>query len=331
MFGAAAAKLRAELFSELTALHGAGINIGESLAIVSAEMRPSRLSAAIADAGRATSGGRSLSEALREHEDVFSPLTIAMIEVGERSGRLEAALRGAADFHERDFELRNLLTRELTYPIILFAAILFIPLAGNMIRIWLMESLLAALIAGAGQIFVYALVLGGPAFLIWLLVRNLSQTPEGRLRLDQIKLRLPIIGNVLRKLALSRFCRALASLYSSGVLMGTALRLAAEASGNEVIRRQFGGGATKLERGGKLSEVLSEGGLMPRAVLGMFRTGEQTGEVDAMAHKVADYLEQEAQTSIKQVAVSLAPVAIIIAGIIVAIMVISFYSGLYSF
>ncbi|MFO8081922.1 MAG: type II secretion system F family protein [Armatimonadota bacterium] len=331
MFGTAQARERAEVFGGLAAMVNAGVSIGESLTSVAEDMRPSPMQRALMQVGHAVSGGEPLGASLERHPDVFSPLTIAMIRVGESGGRLAEALRNVADYFERDFKLRSLLRRELTYPLILVIAILFIPLVGNMVRLWITESFGAALAAGAGQLFIYLVVLGVPAVLIGLLVRSLRQSRQGRERLDRMKLSIPLIGNVLRKLALARFCRALASLYSAGVLPGTALRLAGQASGNAVVERELGGKASAVEAGESLADALEGSALMPGTVIRMLKTGEQTGDVDAMAHNVAEHLEMETETSIKQMAVSITPVAVVIAGIIVALMVLGFYANLYSF
>jgi len=331
MFGSGRAKRRAEVFGELAALVHAGVSVGESVTAVAEELGDTRLGRALAEVGREASRGRSLADGLRRHEGVFSPLTTAMVEIGERSGRIEAALRSVQEYHEKDFELRHLLTRELFYPIILFAAILVIPVVADFIRVWITDTLLAAVVVTLGHLFVYVMLLGVPLTIIAFTVRTMSQSGEGRLRLHRILLSIPIIGGVVRKLSLARFCRALASLYSSGVLLGTSVRLAGEAAGNEAVRRELTRDASKIDSGGTLSDALGQSSLMPDTVLRMLRTGEKTGGIDEMAHNVADHLEQEAETAIKQVAVSLAPAAVIIAGIIVALMVIGFYSNLYSF
>ena len=331
MFGTAQARQRAEVFGELAAMVRAGVSIGESLTTVAGDMRPSRMQRALMKVGHEVSGGQALGESLERHPGAFSDLTIAMVQVGERGGRLEDALRNVADYFERDFELRGLLRRELTYPLILLGAILFIPLVANMIVVWIRDSVAAALVAGAGQLGIYALVFGVPLGAGYLVVRRMRQSRLGREKIDRIKLSIPLIGTVLRKLALARFCRALASLYSAGVLMGTALRLAGQASGNAVVNRELGGGAKTVEGGGSLSDALSGSSLMPGTVLTMLKTGERTGDVDAMAHNVAGHLEQEARTSVKQMAVSITPVVVIIAGIIVLVMALSFYTNLYSF
>ncbi|MFW6438032.1 MAG: type II secretion system F family protein, partial [Armatimonadota bacterium] len=241
MFGTAQARERAQVFGELASMVHAGVSIGESLTAVAEEMPQSRMQRALRMVGHDVSGGRSLGESLKRYSDVFSPLTLAMVEVGERGGRIEESLRNIADYFEREFRLRSLLRRELTYPIILLIAILFIPLAGRMIVVWLNDSVTAAIITGIRQLLVYLIVFGLPALGAWLVVRSLRQSHEGRLRIDRIKLSIPLIGTVMRKLALARFCRALASLYSAGVMMSTSLRLAGEASANEVLKTELGG------------------------------------------------------------------------------------------
>ncbi len=331
MFGVAEARERAEVFRELTAMVHAGVSIGESLTTVAAGMRPSRLRGGLLRAGYDASGGHEITESFEQHPHVFSALELAMLGVGERAGRLEMSLRAIADYHERDFELRSTLQRELTYPIILLCALILIPLGGRAAIAWITDGVGAAVTIAASTLLGYAIFLGIPAIVVYLIIRNARQSSAGRLWLDQLKLSVPLIGPVARKVALARFCRALAALYSAGVLMGSSLRLAGEASANEVIARKIEGVARAVDTGGSLSEALRKSALMPGTVLQMLTTGERTGDVDAMAEHVARHLETEAQTAISAMAVSITPIAVVIAGIIVAIMVISFYGGLYSF
>lgn len=331
MFGAGRAKQQSETFGALAAMMHAGVGISEALGAIAEDTGDLRTKLALHQMARETGRGRALSAAMAAHPRVFSPLTLAMIEVGERGGRLEGALRGLQEYHERDHELRHLLTRELAYPIILFGAILFIPLIGNFLRVWITADLLTALRAGAAQLLTYAIFLGIPAAAVALMVRGMAGSEQGRIRLHQLLLRIPIIGTALRKLALARFCRALASLYASGVLLGSAVRLAGDASGNAFLRERLTSDAGRIDTGGSLADALERSGVLPATVLSMIRTGERTGDVDAMAHNVADHLELEARTAITGLAISLTPVAVIIAGVIIGIMVIGFYAGLYAF
>lgn len=330
MFGAARAKQRSEIFGALAAMVQAGVGIAAAIAAIAEDTRDPPLRLALQQMTRETGRGRTLSAAMAAHPRVFAPLTLAMIEVGERGGRLEAALRGLAEYYERDHELRHLLTRELTYPIILFGAIILIPLIGNVLRVWVTDGLPAALGAGVAQLLRYAIFLGIPAAAVTFVVRRMAASAQGRVRLHRFLLGIPVVGPALRKLALARFCRALASLYASGVLLGTAVRLSADATGNDYLRERLSA-AGHIDTGGSLADALERSGVLPATVLSMIRTGERTGDLDILAHNVAAHLELEARTAISQLAVTLTPAAIIIAGVIVGIMVISFYAGLYAF
>ncbi len=331
MFGAGRAKLRAAVFGELAAMVHAGVSIGEALTVAAEELHNARMARALEDVGREVMQGRPLAASLRRHEDLFGPLTIAMIEVGETSGRLAEVLREARDYHERDFELRHLLTRELAYPMVLFAAILLIPLVADFIRTWITATLPAALVVTLRYLLWYTLMLVMPAVIIGYTWRSLAQSRQSRRFAHGLLLKIPVVGTVLRKLAVARFCRALASLYSSGVLLGTAVQLAGRAAGNAVVQEDLTQGVRMIDRGAGLSDALAESSMLPASARHMLSTGERTGDIDAMAHRVADHLEMEAETAIRQLAVSLTPAAVIIGGIIVALMVLRFYSGLYSF
>ncbi len=331
MFGAADAKVRAELYSELATMTKAGLTIGEALSAAGEDMRPSRLTRTVREMGDHVSAGESVSDAMEKRPRVFSSLEVANVRVGEETGRFESALRNLADYYEREFDLRHLLTRELAYPIVLFVAILFIPVIADLIRVWITESFLAALAVVAGRLVFYLLFIGLPVGLAAVAYFALSSSTEGKAWLDSAKMKLPMVGGVFRKIALARYCRALASLYSSGVLLGTSMRLAGEAAANEAVRRDLVEHAPEVDGGMSLSDAFAQSDLMPSSVQRMMKTGERTGDIDSMADNVANHLEQEARTSIKQLAVSITPVAVVIAGIIVALIVLNFYTNLYSF
>ena len=330
MFGAAAARARSEVFGELATLVGAGVSIGHALGDLGEDLGQRHLGSTLVRMGRRVSSGTTLADAMRDEHGAFEPLTVAMIEAGEQAGRLDEALRGVAQYHERDLELRHLLTRELAYPLVLLGAIIVIPTAAQFIIKWLTGSLAAAVVAAALRLAVTLIYLGVPAGIIYAIYRSLSSTETGRRRLDAIKLGIPIIGGVVRRVVMARFCRALASLYSSGVLMGSALRLAAAAAGNAVVADELTRGAAKVDAGGKLSDALEQAPHVPRTVVRMIRTGEDSGEIDRMAHNVAEHYEMEAQTAIKQMAVTITPIAVLIAAVIIGMMYIGSFLQIYS-
>ncbi|MCD6361161.1 MAG: type II secretion system F family protein [Armatimonadetes bacterium] len=330
MFGAAAARLRSEIFRELATLVKAGITVGAALTDLGEDLRGGPMGHALVRMGAEVSDGMPLAAAMRQRGDTFSPVVIAMIQVGEEGGRLDEALQSAADYYQRDFELRHLLTRELAYPFILLLAIIFIPAAAQFVMVWLTSSLAAAVAAGALRLVFTLIVIGVPAGIIAATVHTLSRSEEGRARLDGIKLRVPVIGGVVRRIVMARFCRALASLYSSGVMMGTALRLAAEAAGNAELERELKRVAGRVDRGERLSVALEDAGGVPRTVIRMIRTGEDSGEVDRMAENIAGHFEMEAETAIKQMAVTITPVAVLIAAVIVGVIFIGGFMNIYA-
>lgn len=333
MFGAAQARLRAEVFSQLATMVKAGVAIGESLTAVAADLGHRQMASALAQMGMWCSSGESLTQAMVRHPHLFPPVTVSMIEVGEAGGRLEAALSDAAHYHERDFRLRHLLTRESAYPMVLFSVIILIMPIANFVRTWITDTFLHALLGLLAQLLLMLVLMGIPVGAVALALWHYARTRQGREVIDGLKLKVPFIGNVVRRLSLARFCRALASLYSSGVLMGTSMRLAGEAAGNRVIERELTRNVAKVEAGGKLSEALGASPLIPRMVVRMLSTGEASGEIDRMAHNVADHFEEEAETALTQMAATITPAAVLIAGVIVAIMLVlgytSFYAGLF--
>ena len=329
MFGAAAARMRSEVFNELASLTKAGISIGHALSDLGEDMAGKPLGRTLVRMGHQVSNGDPLSSAMRDQGDAFSPLTIAMIQVGEEGGRLEEALRSVAAYHERDFGLRHLLTRELAYPMVLIAAVILIPALAQFVIVWFTASIAAAIVAALVRGLLTLLIIGVPTVLVTLLIRNLRRTKTGRRRLDAIKLRIPVAGGVIRRVVMSRLLRALAALYSSGVLLGTSLRLAAQACGNEVIGDDLERSADKLDAGARLSDVLAESPHVPKTVLRMMRTGEDTGEVDVMAGNVADHYEMETQTAIKQAAVTITPIMIVLIAIIIGVMYIGGFMRVY--
>lgn len=330
MFGAAAARARSEVFNQLATLVKAGVSIGAALSDLGDDRSRRPLGPTLVRMGAEVSQGMPLAEAMRRRGDVFSPLTVAIIDAGERSGRLEEALRAVADYYERDFALRHLLTRELAYPLVLLVAIVFIPAIAQSVLVWMTASLLAALVAGTLRLLVTFVLIGVPVGIIALTVHTLSRSEQGRAHLDTLKLRLPLIGGVVRRIVMARFCRALASLYSAGVLMGSALRLAAAAAGNAALEGQLRAVAAQVDRGERLSTALERVDQVPRTVVRMLRTGEDSGELDRMAQAVAEHYEMEAETAIKQMAVTITPLAVLLAGVIIGAMFIGGFLNLYS-
>jgi type II secretory pathway component PulF len=308
----------------------AGMTLAEALSVLSARVHEPRLRAFFVRAARQASGGRRFSDILAEYPQLFPPLNLAMVQAAEHSGRIEEIFNRLADYHEQEYRVRLMLSRETFYPKVLAAAIFVIPVAGNAIVRWLTEGTGAAVISILRALALLALVGGIPALALYLAYRSLARSEAGRAALDDVKLRLPLLGKVVHRSAMARFSRALATLYRAGVAMDKSLELAGDAAANARFRVVAREAAGLVRHGSSLGDALVAAGLADEMVLGMVRTGEQTGNLDETMDHIAAYYEDEAATVTRQMAVAIVPVAVIVAAIVVGVMVLRFYTGLYA-
>ena len=327
VFGDFELKQRAIFFRELATLVDSGMTIGQAVTTLEPRTQSVGLRRALRAIGPKISGGKRLSEIARGFPDQFSNLAIAMIEAGETGGRLDTMLGRLAQYIEREVNLKALIARETFYPKILLMAVLFIPLAAPVIVAAIQESTGTAVGIFFKWLLIYVLALGLPAFGITMVVRSYGKTAQGRRGMDAFKLRVPLLGKVIHRVAMSKFCRALAALYDAGVPITQALRLAGDATGNARIQATAVAAAPTVERGGKLSEGLARAGMLDDLVLRMLQTGEDSGHIDEMMDKVADYYEAESETAIKQMALLIVPLIVIVAGIVVVFILIKSYMG----
>jgi type IV pilus assembly protein PilC len=319
---------KATLFRQLSTMVSAGLTISEALSALQMRVQDARLRTFLASASKAVMDGAKLSDEVARYPDLFPPLTHAMIQVAEESGRLDVLFDRLAGYHERDYSIRQMISRETLYPKVLGLAILFIPLGGNVIARWLTVGGLSAFLLFVEVLFLYILFLGVPAFLAWRAYVTLSKTQAGRDRIDLFKLRIPVIGKIVLRSSLARFSRALSVLYACGVPVDRSLRLAGDAAANAHIRGIAETAAGQVKDGTALTTALLHAGLTDDLVISMVRTGEQTGKLDETVDHVADYYEAETETAIRQLTVIAGVVCILIAGIVVGVIVIRFYSGL---
>jgi len=307
----------------------AGMSLTSSLQVLQKRPLAGRLQRFFADAVHATSAGKPFSEVVKRYTDLFSPLVAAMVEAGERSGRLDEMLGQVADYLEREQQLRRLISRETFYPKILLAAVVLIPLGTQMFITWFSRGTAAAITVLIKTVAAALFIVGVPLAALIVIYRQLRATSQGAEKIDRFKVHVPVLGAVVRKLALAKFARALSAGYRSGVPFSEAVTLAARATGNRAICATILQAVPKVEKGMPLSESLAGSGLIDAMVLRMLQTGEQTGNVDTMMDNVADHFEAEAETSIKKATVLIVPIAVIVFGGIVLYMAANFYLGYY--
>ena len=309
----------AMMYRQLSTLLNAGVPMSQALATLAQQTRNGRLQGILRQGATMASSGQPLSALMAQHQNVFNNFQIEMIRAGETSGLLETMCTRIAGYLERETEIRRKLKMETLYPkITLFVAGCVLVLLA-FLRTGA-QGALARVELGGG------FLVGG--FAIWWLARYLNQYPQVGAAWDEFKMLIPGAGSVARKYATARFCRALGALYAAGVLLPTAVGIAARACGNRAIATKLQNGVGALMSGHGLSGMLAQSGLLSPLAIQMAQTGEQTGSIDTMMDKVADYLESEADTQSQQLAKILGVAALILAAVVVASIVISFYAGM---
>lgn len=262
------------------------------------------------------SGGK-LSDALAKYPWIFTPLQLHIIRAGELFGGLDRMLERLADYMESERRLRQKIRMATLYPKILILAAVFIPQVPALV---LGSASIITIISG--PIKIVLLLLG-----IWALHKILCQIPQYKFMIDTIILSLPKFGKMSKMFALSKFYRAFASLYAAGVAPHDAIKYSAETTGNAYLSAQLEKAIPMVKEGRSISDALTYTGVLPVMAVDMLAVGVQTGNVDQMLDKAAEYTESEAEVAVHQV-ITILPVLLILAiGIYVGLIVIGFYVG----
>jgi type IV pilus assembly protein PilC len=287
-------------------------------------------------------GGATLSAAMRTSPKVFDALYVNMVEAGETGGILDTILQRLSTYIEKNVKLQRAVKSALVYPVGVLTV------AGGVITLllWKVVPIFATLFAGlgvdlplptkiviaasnfVGSIFGFLILIALGAGLFGLKVWY--GTPQGRFVLDTIILKLPILGILMRKIAVARFTRTLGTLISSGVPILEGLDITAKTAGNAVVERALQKVRKSLEEGKSLTEPLRDAEVFPGMVTQMIAVGEQTGAMDAMLQKIADFYEEEVDAAVKDLLTALEPIMIVFLGVVVGGVVISMYLPLFT-
>jgi type IV pilus assembly protein PilC len=287
-------------------------------------------------------GGTTLSAAMKAHEKVFDALYYNMVEAGETGGILDTILQRLSTYIEKSVKLKRAVKSAMIYPVAVIgiAAMVIILLLWKVVPIFvdlfnglgvdlpLPTRIVIALSHFVGSIYGLIIVVfaigAGIALKFW------YGTPQGRFAIDTVLLKLPVLGIVLRKISVARFTRTLGTLISSGVPILEGLDITARTSGNAVVERAISQTRKAVEAGRSLVDPLKETNVFPGMVTQMIGVGEQTGAMDAMLSKIADFYEDEVDAAVKDLLTALEPVMIVFLGIVVGGIVISMYLPLFS-
>ncbi len=318
-----------------------GLSLIRALAILTEQTENQQLAKVAGDVRLDVERGSSLSAAMSKHPKVFNHLYIAMVKSGEAGGVLDSVLTRLADTIEKQVELRRKIRSAMTYPIVVLAICSVIATAMLLLIVPQFKSIYAdlggtlplptrVLISVSDllkKFFLVVIVLGvaaGYGFRKWI------KTPQGRPKWDAFKLRVPVGGTLVRKAALARFSRTLAALTRSGVGILEALDIVAETSGNEVVSTAVRETQNAVKRGDTLARPLAEHEVFPPMVVQMISVGEETGALDEMLDKIADFYDQEVSATVDALTSLIEPLLICIMGVIVGGMIISLYLPMFN-
>ena len=307
-------------YRQFSAMLSAGVPIYQCLTTLERQTSNGGLRKLIHKIGARVLGGGKLTVAMNEFPWVFTDFHRAMIAAGEASGRMDTMMARLASALEQEYALRSTIKRETWYPVTTLVLSFLLPplvliLINNDVHGYLVQAVYPLLYAGG--ILVAGFIAG----------KLLSQF---RVAFDGLIASLPGIGGAVRMVALARFARALSSLYAAGVAIPEALRFSAAATGNAFMAKRMISAIPALQGGRGITEALQATRVFPPMVISMLGTGEQTGSLDATMDRVAEYYEQESVLRLHQLSVALGAFAMVIAGIRVAMLMGSFYSGLYN-
>lgn len=307
-------------YRQLATAVRAGIPIHRALLSVAENTGKPRLRRIVQAVVNDLMQGKSLSRAMSRHPHVFDELQLALIQAGEEGGLLEQMLERLADYLERDYKLRLKIRAGTFYPKVLLLAGIFIPKVPILVVGGGLIPYLRETVGWAGPILLAVL-------LVVAIVRLLLQIEPLREAYDSLKLVIPGIGGLVRQLAMARFSRALAAMYAAGVSLPRAIAVSALAADNAYLTKRLRRAITDIEHGQPVSEAFRRTGVMPPLVLDMLRTGESTGNVDAMMDKVAEYYEQETDVKSGQAVVVLSVGVYLLIALWIASMIIGFWQG----
>ncbi|MGH9376419.1 MAG: type II secretion system F family protein [Terriglobia bacterium] len=319
----------------------AGLPLVQCLEILASQQESKNFAAALRGVRGSVEGGATLANSLRLYPKIFDELYTNMVEAGEAAGILDGILRRLSSYIEKAVKLKRAVQSAMIYPV----AVLVIAGGVIMLLLWKVVPVFATLFAGLGaslplptRIVIglshivgnFAWIMIVSAFALAYALKRYYATPNGRMVIDGIILKIPVLGMLMRKISVARFTRTLGTLITSGVPMLEALDITARTSGNAVIEQALFEVRKKVEAGQTIVDPLKATAVFPNMVVQMIGVGEQTGALDNMLQKIADFYEDEVDAAVGDLLTALEPIIILILGVVVGGVVISMYLPLFS-
>jgi type IV pilus assembly protein PilC len=327
---------------QLATMISSGMSILRSLYVLEEQTEGKFLKETIVAVRKDVEAGLSLSDSMARHPKVFNPLFVAMTQAGEAGGVLEDSLLRVADQLQKDASLRRQIRSAMIYPIlvitfavgVMMALVAFlVPVFENVFKQFggeLPSITKVSVFLSHAVLGYWWLIFGGFAATIIAFVKWKKST-WGRPQWDRFRLHVPMkIGSIVQQIAVARWSRTLASLTAAGVPLLLALEITGKTGGNIVVEEAMDGVINSVKRGGTIAAPLAQAPIFPAMVTHMVGVGEETGSLDAMLEKVAEFYEDQVEASVKALTSILEPIMIIVIGSIVGFIVISMYMPLFT-
>lgn len=324
---------------QLAAMVSAGLVLSEAVDILEEQQDNKTLKKALGDISQDIKGGLALAQALSRYPNIFPKLYINLIKSGEASGKLDSVLLQMADGLEKEREFRARVKGAMIYPIVVITMMIIVII---IMMVFVIPKLLTLyqqstielplptkILIGSSNIFVRFWWAGAILLIGGLVgINRWNKTPEGNLFFGQLVLRLPLIGKIVTDVTLTNFNRTFGLLTSAGIPLLESIGIVSDLTDNAVFKRALKEAYNGVEKGLPFSSLLT-GNVFPKIVSQMIRVGEETGKVDEIFFKLAEYFESEADHMIKNLTVAIEPIVLIILGIGVAFLVISIILPVY--
>jgi len=326
---------------QLATMVAAGIALLRALTILADQTESKSLARSLGTVRSQVESGSSLSEALARQPDVFPPLMIHLVKAGETGGFLDQALESIAATFEADVKLRSTIKSALTYPVVVLLMAVVAVIGMLVFIVPIFEKMFADLggelplptqilvVLSRSMIWVGPLlIILGVAFAIWW--RGNKHNDGVRAFVDPIKLKLPVFGDLIRKVSIARFTRNFATMTKSGVPVLQSLSIVGDTSGNWVIREALYDVQDSVRSGRSIAEPLAASGVFPPMVTQMIAVGEDAGSMEQMLNKIADFYEDEVQTTTEALTSLIEPLMIGFIGVVIGGMIVALYLPIFT-
>ncbi|WP_163339693.1 type II secretion system F family protein [Desulfopila sp. IMCC35008] len=325
---------------QMSTMIDAGLPLVQCLEILGKQQSNSTFKKVLSGVMSDVESGSTLADSMRKHPKVFDNLFTNMIEAGETGGILDTILSRLAGFMEKSMALKKKIKGAMTYPaiclaisILILAVILIfvVPVFSQMFEDFgsslpMPTQIVVNLSNFFKNYFFYMIV---AAILLWMLFKKVYKTEKGQMTFDRIFLRMPVVGILIRKVAVAKFTRTLSTMLQSGVPVLEALQVVGKTSGNKVIEQAVFRVGDAIAEGRPIAEPLEESGVFPNMVVQMINVGESVGALDSMLEKIADFYDEEVDQAVENLTAMIEPFMMVFLGGMIGALVVAMYLPIF--